>query len=151
MPEQEIEEKFEYEVSTICGYFILVNLFVLVISLFANTSVQVKVCVQLVVAGYYVVSLFIHGIPLSISINPNGGVLTIRSFNLFKIHERVYHYSQFLCTYKDEVGARGIGKSKVFRLTDKSGRNILKIMPNFNGWSSKKLKAIFERLTEKQV
>lgn len=150
MPEQEIEQNFRYDIWAICGYFILVNLFLLVISLFADFSVQVKAYVQLVVSVYYIAYLFIDGIPLSISINPSGSVLTLRSFELFKIQERVYDYSQLHCTFKHEIVARG-GKLKIFRLTDKSGKTVLKITPNFNGWSNEKLKTIFERLTERQI
>ncbi len=61
--------------------------------------------------------------------------------------EEIYLFNNIRCTYKNEVGPRGI-KQKQFRIYDMDNILITKITPNYMGWSDNDIEEIYDKLKQ---
>jgi hypothetical protein len=143
--EQKQMDKFNIDYYLILKYFVFTVTIVFLILIFIPIEAELKTYTALLIFLSYPFFLISSRIPVSISLDKENGILMMKVWSLFLLREEKYQYVDLVCTYQIEVGARG-GKSSIFRFTDKQGKVLLKIVPNFSGWSNVNLLKIHNQL-----
>lgn len=127
---------------------ILVVLFVAGVVFFSGNIDSMLPMISLVIVFYILLIIFSKKKILYIEINDieKSIVLTYRKFFMLK-KEETYFFENITSTYQVETGPRGI-KRKELRLYDSKNQMIMKIIPDFEGWSSTDIQEIYSFLTE---
>ncbi|MBG6153947.1 hypothetical protein IWQ47_005284 [Aquimarina sp. EL_43] len=121
---------------------------ILIILFLSNNTVKIGLMI-FVVMSFYVISLFFSKkriISIKIHEKEKRVMLLYTKFLMIR-KEEIYLFNNIRCTYKNEVGPRGI-KQKQFRIYDMDNILITKITPNYMGWSDNDIEEIYDKLKQ---
>lgn len=130
---------------------ILVVLFVVIVMLFSRNTNNLGILVIGIVGFYLISVLFSKKRILVIKIyrEEKKVQLFYRKFLIIKKKE-TYPFEDIRCSFQIEIGPRGV-KRKEFRLYHVDGILIVKIIPNFMGWSNSDVKEIYGLLKKSGI
>lgn len=130
---------------------ILVVLFVVIVMFFSRNTNNLGLLVVGIVGFYLISVLFSKKRILVIKIyrEEKKVQLLYRKFLIIKKKE-TYPFGDIRCSFQIEIGPRGV-KRKEFRLYHVDGILIVKIIPNFMGWSNGDIKEIYGLLKKSGI
>lgn len=137
---------YKAKTANILRNIILVVLFVIIVVVFSGYSNNIVPIVFLVIGFYLLYIIFAKKRILVIKINDieNTVELTYRKFLAIKKTEK-HLLKNIKCTYQIEIGPRG-SKRKELRLYDSENELIMRVIPNFEGWSNIDVQEIYNSL-----
>ena len=137
---------YKAKTTSILRNIILVVLFVIIVILSSGYSNNIAPIIFLVIGFYLSYIVFAKKRILTIKINSIESIveLTYNNFLVFKKTEE-HLIKNIKCTYQIEIGPRG-SKRKELRLYDSEKELIMRITPDFEGWSNIDVQEIYNLL-----
>jgi hypothetical protein len=130
--------------SIFINVLIVILLFLLII-LVKGQEIKKGFLIAIAITIIYLIQLFLNKTPVLIKIEPPNLIIRFSRFLLYHtvVNEKISELTQ---SFKTEVGPKGI-KRKVYRIYNGT-QSVVRIVPNYNGWNTHKIKSLSHELQE---